>query len=257
MSKDSYWFRHDSTAGRGLKMRKIAHIYGHWGKGVYWDVVEMLRDTENYEYDNTEFDLIMLADLIGCKDTEKFINWYNDCIKFGLLEEQDGKFYSPALKSVMGVWETKKINGSKGGRPRKEKTEKKPNKNLKETEKKPKVKADENHNIIEQNIIEHNIINNKDDSQSIDFDKLLEFYNKTFNKKKRKVSEPLQKTFKTRLKQYTKEDIFNAMINVKNDNWHKEKNYEPCSLLYFTYIKVLEKYSDIKQEKKLTYNPHI
>ena len=153
MSKDSYWFRHDSTAGRGLKMRKIAHIYGHWGKGVYWDVVEMLRDSENYEYDNSEFDLIMLADLIGCKEQEKFLDWYADCVKFGLLKTDGDKFFSPALKEVMGVWETKKNNGSKGGRPKKEK----PNKNLNKTELKPNAKANQNHNRIEYNRIEDNI----------------------------------------------------------------------------------------------------
>ena len=48
--KDSYWFKHDSTAGRGLKMRKMAHIYSHWGKGIYWDVVEILRDQDCYRF---------------------------------------------------------------------------------------------------------------------------------------------------------------------------------------------------------------
>lgn len=176
MSKDSYWFRHDSTAGRGLKMRKIAHIYNHWGKGVYWDVVEMLRDSENYEYDNTEFDLLMLADLIGCKDPEKFINWYSDCVKFGLLIESKGKFSSPALSEVMESWEAKKTNGSKGGRPKKIKTETKPNQKLNETETKPNVKANHNHKRIEENIIEENIIENntiKFISSFPDYDNLI------------------------------------------------------------------------------------
>jgi len=258
MSKDSYWFRHDSTAGRGLKMRKIAHIYGHWGKGVYWDVVEMLRDTEDYEYSNEEFDLIMLADLIGCKDSDKFIHWYNDCIKFGLLEEHDGKFYSPALKSVMGVWESKKINGSKGGRPRKEITEKKPNKNLKEIEKKPKLKADENHNIIEQNIIEYNSINNKDDSQSIDFDKLLKFFNKTFNKKCTAFPDKVRAEYKKRLKKdYTKENIMNAMVNAKNDEFHIKNNYKHCTIDYFSRIKTLNLHGYETPQKTEKYNPHL
>lgn len=193
MAKDSYWFRHDSTAGRGLKMRKIAHIYGHWGKGVYWDVVEMLRDSEKYEYDNSEFDLTMLADLIGCKDQEKFLDWYKDCIKFGLLEEKNGKFYSPALKEVMGVWETKKSNGSKGGRPSK-KTENKPKKNLNKTENKPNLKANENHNIIEHNIIEHNIIEEEKDKEVIKLFNETNFENteRTFETNKEKIKDRLE-----------------------------------------------------------------
>ena len=84
--KDSFWFRHDCTAGRALKMRKMAFVYGHWGKGIYWDVIEILRDQEKYRYSSDEFDLRMLCDLIGCKDESKFLNWFNDCLKFELLE---------------------------------------------------------------------------------------------------------------------------------------------------------------------------
>lgn len=253
MSKDSYWFRHDSTAGRGLKMRKIAHIYGHWGKGVYWDVVEMLRDTENYTYSNEEFDLVMLADLIGCKDADKFLSWYQDCIKFGLLEEHDGKFCSPALKSVMGVWETKKINGSKGGRPRKEITEKKPNKNLNETEKKPKVKADHNHNITEHNIIEYNNTN----KEVIDWDGLLKFYNSTFKKNNRVFNKSNKAKFQARLKEgYNKENISNAIRRASEDKFHKENNFKFCTLEYFSRSSTIDKFG-FEDNITKNYNPNL
>ena len=146
--KDSYWFRHDSSAGRGLKLRKIQFLYGHWGKGIYWDVVEILRDSANYNYSCDEFDLRMLSGLIGCEDTDKFLEWYKNCIKFELLAEHKNKFFSPALSRVMDVWDTKKENGKKGGRPKKIKTEIKPKLNLNQTE----IKANQNHKIIEQNI---------------------------------------------------------------------------------------------------------
>ena len=48
----------------------------------------------------------------------------------------------------MGVWDTKKENGKKGGRPKKIKTEIKPKLNLNETE----IKANRNHKITEHNI---------------------------------------------------------------------------------------------------------
>ena len=92
--------------------------------------------------------------MIGCKDPEKFINWYSDCVKFGLLVESKGKFSSPALSEVMESWEAKKINGSKGGRPKKIKTEIKPKRKLNETETKPNIKGNHNHKRIEENIIE-------------------------------------------------------------------------------------------------------
>ena len=147
MAKDSYWFRHDSTAGRGTRMRKMAFIYSHWGKGVYWDVIEMLRDQENYKFPCTDFDLKMLADLIGCKDETKFINWFNDCVKFGLFKVEGEEFFSEILCTNMKRWETSKANGKKGGRPPKQK----PKKNLDDN-----LTNNLSETIIEEDSIEDN-----------------------------------------------------------------------------------------------------
>ena len=119
--------------------------------------MEILRDSATYTHSSDEFDLKMLADLIGCKDAGKFLEWYQNCIKFNLLAEDKNRFYSPALSRVMGVWDTKKENGKKGGRPKKIKTEIKPKLNLNETE----LKANQNHKITEHNRIEYNNIDNK------------------------------------------------------------------------------------------------
>ena len=152
--KDSYWFRHDSSAGRGLKMRKMAHIHGHWGKGVYWDVVEVLRDQKQYAFDCDEDGLKLLCDLIGCKEENNFLLWYIDCARIGLFSEKNNKFYCPPLNENMEVWETKKNNGKKGGRPSTKKTEIKPKLNLKETEIKPNIEANRKHKRTEQYITE-------------------------------------------------------------------------------------------------------
>lgn len=145
-NKDSYWFKHDSTAGRGLKMRKMAYIYGHWGKGVYWDVIEILRDQEKYCFEKDESSLQLLADLIGCRHETRFITWFNDCLRIGLFQVKGSVFFCPPLTENMKVWETKKTNGKKGGRPHK--------KNLIKTETKTELKANKKHKIIEDNIIE-------------------------------------------------------------------------------------------------------
>jgi hypothetical protein len=217
MSKDSYWFRHDSTAGRGLKIRKIAHIYGHWGKGVYWDVVEMLRDSENYEYDNSEFDLTMLADLIGCKDSSKFVNWYNDCIKFELLKENKGKFFSPALKEAMIRWESSKSNGSKGGRPKKEK----PKNNPTETQSKPSTKPNENHNRIGYNSIEENRIEEKIKEQN---------YKPNFQELLSKIKTRIHQDWIMEVYQVRKKQKAGAEKTVQEfmDNTMKMSLYEFC-----------------------------
>lgn len=116
VAKDSYWFRHDSTAGRGLKFRKLQHIYGHEGKGIYWDVIEILREQEKYEYECDSSSLQMLCDIIGHKDVTRFMNWFNECVRLELLVKTDTKFFSPALTESMVFWEKQRKNGKQGGR---------------------------------------------------------------------------------------------------------------------------------------------
>jgi hypothetical protein len=141
MAKDSYWFKHDSTAGRGLRMRKMAHIYNHWGKGVYWDVLEVLRDQNGYKFERDNTSLQMLCDLIGCKDEGKFLEWFDECLKLGLFEVEGNVFYCPILSENMQNWEIKKLNGSKGGRPKKSeiKPNLEPNLNLNKTIREEKI----------------------------------------------------------------------------------------------------------------------
>lgn len=147
MEKDSYWFRHDSTAGRGLRMRKMAHIYGHWGKGIYWDVIEILRDQSNYCFNSDDSSLQMLADLIGCKDEKKFISWFRDCIRFDLFRICENMFYSEVLCKNMKKWEATKHAGIQSGKSRKAtKTELTSN----------ETRTNLEHNIIEEDIIEDN-----------------------------------------------------------------------------------------------------
>lgn len=234
--KDSYWFRHDSTAGRGLKMRKMAHVYGHWGKGVYWDVCEILRDQENYRFEKDESSLQMLADLIGCKDEKKFLSWFNDSVKFGLFSIEKEYFISPALSEVMSRWEASKSNGSKGGRPKKE-TEKKPRKNL----------TNNLTNNLDETIIVYNSIEYK-----IEWSKLLNKFNSITGKKSRVVPEKAKKAIVARLKEgYTKQDILNAIQNCYNDSHHKETNHKYLTLEFISRPDKLEKFATIiKPEDK-------
>lgn len=233
--KDSYWFRHDSTAGRALKMRKMAHIYGHWGKGIYWDVCEILRDQENYSFESDESSLQMLADLIGCKDDNKFISWFKDCLKYGLLEDENGYFFSPALTKNMENWETKKSNGSKGGRPTKDK---------KETEKKPKVKPNENLNDnLNETIREQNITI---DNNNIDWDKLRLVFNEITKKSTRVVNDKAKSQIKARIKEgYTKQDLIKAIKNCYLDSYHQENNHKYLTLEFISRADKLDKFTNI------------
>jgi len=168
MGKDAYWFKHDSTAGRGLKMRKMAHIHGHWGKGIYWDVIEILRDQADYSFDHDDTSLHMLSDIIGCKDVEKFRNWFSDCIKFELFVKNRSKFFSPVLCENMQKWEKQKRNGSQ---PKSQtEAESKPNGSRIEAKRKP------NRSIIEEESIEEE--KREDNLASESFEQFWNLYDK-------------------------------------------------------------------------------
>lgn len=155
MAKDSYWFKHDSTAGRGTRMRKMAFIYGHWGKGIYWDVLEILRDQDGYRFEKDEQSIQMLSDLIGCKDPDKLLNWLNDCIRLDLIQSDEKYFFSNVLKANMTKWESTKDAGIQSGKVRKERklneTRTKRERTVNET------RTKDEHNIIEDKIIDINI----------------------------------------------------------------------------------------------------
>lgn len=161
MSKDAYWFRHDSTAGRGLKMKKMQHIYGHWGKGIYWDVIEVLREQSEYKFEKNVQSLQLLCDIISCKDEHKFINFMQDCINIELFVCDEKYFFSDVLCENMKYWDASKINGSKGGKAKSDNTNKdesNPNPTPPYGKNEKKFVAESYHNRIGYNNI-NNIVN--------------------------------------------------------------------------------------------------
>ena len=91
--------------------------------------------------------------------------------------------------------------------------------------------------------------------KSIDFDKYLEQINKLFGKNLRVVNQKTKQSIKARLKEgYTNADIWNAMQNVANDPWHKEKNYQYCTPQYFAQVKTLDMHGGkVKEVKHIPY----
>ena len=180
--KDSYWFRHDASAGRGLKMRKMAHIYSHWGKGIYWDVVEILRDQTDYKFESDDSSLQLLCDLVGCRTESRFLSWFRDCLRIGLFIEEEGFFFCPPLSKNMVRWEASKNNGSKGGRPPKE-PKSKPKKNLNNNLKKTIIEEDSTEEEIVKatyflnSSVQYETFVMQNKSMVKEWDRMLESYN--------------------------------------------------------------------------------
>ena len=128
-------------------------------------------------------------------------------------------------------------NGNKGGRPPKNnlnETELKPKNNLNET----KTKANVNDNVNDN-------VNNNNTIESIDYDVFLNTINNIFDRSFKMINVSVRKKYEMLLKQgYTKHQIHNAMLNCKNNDYHKETNYRYCTPEFFSRPITIDKYGD-------------
>jgi len=113
MSKDTYWFRHDSNARNDVRLVKLRRVAGLEGVGLFWCLIEMLREAKNYELpltaiDDIAYDLRVDESVFGAIfDSE-------------LLQKGDTFFYSISLLNRMSeydkVKEKRRLAGAKGGK---------------------------------------------------------------------------------------------------------------------------------------------
>jgi hypothetical protein len=104
------------------------------------------------------------------------------------------------------------------------------------------VNVNDNVNV---NDINNNII------ESFDFDGLLVFINSTFGKNFKLINDKVKKKYKALMKQgYDKKQIVKAMINAKENSYHKETNYQYCTPEFFSRTETIDKYSEIAIKQK-------
>jgi len=113
MAKDAYYFSHDSNARNDVRMIKLRRMGGLESIGLYWCVIEMLREAEQYELPIDTIDDICYEFRI---DAAKFEILF---ISELLIQDED-IFYSNSLKNRMvrldEIKEKRAIAGQKGGK---------------------------------------------------------------------------------------------------------------------------------------------
>ena len=99
-------------------------------------------------------------------------------------------------------------------------------------------------------------INNK---QQIDFQALLEFINSCFGRNFRIMNNSIKDKYKALLKQgYTKLQITDSINNCKNNEYHKQTNYQYCTPEFFSRSVTIDKYSNVSTiENSKVYSPNI
>lgn len=110
--KDAYYFSHDSNARNDQKIMKLRMKHGMSGYGVYWSIIEMLREQENYclkveDIDSIAFELRVEQKVV--------LSIFKD---FDLFEIKKGLIYSNSLNKRMLLKEERSIKARESARAR-------------------------------------------------------------------------------------------------------------------------------------------
>ena len=94
MGKDAFYFPHDSNAQRDPKIVKLRRVHGWSGYGLYWALIETLRDQENYTLE-TDYETHAFALQTESETLKSVVE------NFELFSVKDGFFFSESLKRRM------------------------------------------------------------------------------------------------------------------------------------------------------------
>jgi hypothetical protein len=102
--KDAFYFPHDSNAHNDEKILKLRLRCDWGGVGLYWTLIEILRDSPTYKYPH---DLATLE--LGLSTPQATLEaTLEACFELGLMIKKDGFFSSPALDRRMEEVDSKR-----------------------------------------------------------------------------------------------------------------------------------------------------
>lgn len=108
MSKDAYWFTHDSNARNDNKMLALRSIYGAEGYGWFFMLIEILREEDGYRLPVNDYTYPGLIAQLRESNTDRVKAFVGDCIKIGLLKSDDKCIWSDSLLNRMAKLDDKR-----------------------------------------------------------------------------------------------------------------------------------------------------
>ena len=96
MSKDAYYFSHDSNARNDQRIMKIRMKYGMEGYGIYFGIIEILREQEDYTLTFDDLESISFDLRVDIEKIEEIVSNYNLFVIEGM-----SSFYSKSLTRRM------------------------------------------------------------------------------------------------------------------------------------------------------------
>lgn len=119
-TKDTYWFRHDSNAKDDFKCMLLIEQLGCEGYGIFWILVETLRDQKDYRYP------LSLLGALARKYNTTQAKMETVVREYKLFEiDQDSFFFSLSfnqrMKALDVIKEKRRLAGKKSGESRRKK----------------------------------------------------------------------------------------------------------------------------------------
>jgi uncharacterized phage protein (TIGR02220 family) len=223
MSKETFYFSHDYNVRTDDKIKKLIRKHGIEGYGVYWCIVEDLYNNANalqLDSEGIAFDLRVDESIIK--------SILND---FELFTIKGNMFYSSSVNKRLDERAKKSSKARDSANARWEK-QKSIDANALQTQ--------SDSNAIKESKGKENKVN----STTIDFVKLIDFFNNLFGRQIRTIPSKAKKQIKDRLKDgYTKQDFLNALQNAHKDTYHIESNYKYITLEFISRPDKFERYS--------------
>lgn len=215
MSKDAYYIKHDCNSRRDIKIMAMLAEWGMAGYGMYWTLVEIMREQAEYKLQKSKFLYKVLAKDMMCQevDSERFVK---NCIEdFELLEEDETYIYSPSLirrmQKLDDIRASRSAAGKKGGRGNKKKVVEDDPFPL---EVKPEKKDDVVDTFLEM------------------FNRIKKHYKPMNFKPTETLTRNAKKNLKIIIKKYDLNQMENATKEMFNNKWAKDTgNQTPTHLL--------------------------
>lgn len=110
MKKEAYYFSHDANARNDVKCLKLRRELGLEGYGIFWCIVEMLRESPDYKLGTNTIEDIAHALHMSKEKVESVI------IRYDLFRLEGDMFYSVRLNRSMQEYNERKKKLSDSGK---------------------------------------------------------------------------------------------------------------------------------------------
>lgn len=248
MAKEAFYFSHDYGARNDPKLQKVLMKLGQEGKGVYWDLVEMLFEEGGKlllsECDSYAFALrtneTCIAKLLNdfglfCQDATHF---WSESVNRRILE-REGKS-EKARQSALNRWNNANASKINANALRQE---------CEGNAKKERKEKESTNQEVDTSVG----LATPTPTNVIPFTERCEGFIKKFNElrgTKFQCTDKVSKSLKSRLKKYTSSQIISALKVAINDSMHIDENFKYLTPEYILREEILERYLNIQPNLK-------